>query len=213
MKKFFFVSQVFYPDDVSTAGLFTQQQHPDAADDDRGEHDFQHGEIFEPKLVHNHVVVGHTAAMQQHAEGDAHGYGQPAGGFSRDREIHDRVKVWVIYLEALVPLRNITSAVRIPKTNIVRKKVQLLSANWSEPLMPCPLVQPPAIRAPNMMMTPPKKAAMSRFGVDLPNCCAQVAGTFSQRNVRLTSTLNKLPRNVPTRNNMPPSHLNGVLAQ
>src|SRR5664280_959959 len=122
------------------------------------------------------------------------------------------IKGW-FYLEALACLRKRINAVAMPDANIVRKKVQLLSANWSEPLMPCPLVQPPAMRAPNMMMTPPRKADTNRFTVEPPNCCDQVVGTFSSRNVWLTNTLNRLPKNVPMSSNIPPFHLSGFLVQ
>ena len=65
------------------AGLM-QREHADAADDHGGEHDFQDGEILQPKLIHDDVVSRHAAAMQQHAEDDAERNGEPAQGFTGD---------------------------------------------------------------------------------------------------------------------------------
>ena len=42
--------------------------------------------------------------------------------------------------------RKTSAAVTMPVMKRVMKKVQPLSANWSEPLIPLPLVQPSAIR-------------------------------------------------------------------
>lgn len=47
----------------------------------------------------------------------------------------------------------------MPDTKRVTKKIQLETASCSEPLMPCPLVQPSARRAPTSSSAPPKKAA------------------------------------------------------
>ncbi len=46
--------------------------------------------------------------------------------------------------------------------------------------MPCPLVQPPAKRAPSIMTAPPSKAARKRRGTLGPYREAQIAGTISR---------------------------------
>ena len=56
---------------------------------------------------------------------------------------------------------------------------QLLTASWSVPLMPWPLVQPPAQRAPNPSRIPPQKATATRATGPGPKVPAQRDGTQS----------------------------------
>jgi hypothetical protein len=56
-------------------------------------------------------------------------------------------------------LPNRPNAIATPDANIAMKKVHELSASCSPPEMPWPEVQPPAMRAPNSITAPPKKAA------------------------------------------------------
>ena len=63
--------------------------------------------------------------------------------------------------------------------------------------MPWPLVQPPAIRAPNMMMIPPRNAATRRLPVEPPNRAAQVLGTVSRRKLRLVNNAQQAAEECP----------------
>src|SRR5688572_12254371 len=63
-------------------------------------------------------------------------------------------------------LRKRSEAVAIPAMNITAKNIQLLNANCRAPLMPCPLVHPPAMRAPYITMMPPTNAATKRAVVE-----------------------------------------------
>jgi len=49
------------------------------------------------------------------------------------------------------------------------REIQPLTANCSKPLIPWPLGQPSAIRAPNIRMMPPKKATNHRLNRSGPN--------------------------------------------
>ena len=57
------------------------------------------------------------------------------------------------------------------------REIQPLKANCSEPLIPWPLGQPSAIRAPNIRMTPPKKAITQRLKREGPNRFSHIGGT------------------------------------
>ena len=63
--------------------------------------------------------------------------------------------------------------------NITMVKTQLDSANCRVPLMPWPLAQPPASRAPYISTAPPTKAAARRRAGDGPKRRRQTAGTVS----------------------------------
>ena len=58
-------------------------------DDDRRQHDLQDREIPEAELVHNHVVVGHAAPVQQHAKEHAERDREPTGGVTGKGKIHE----------------------------------------------------------------------------------------------------------------------------
>ena len=90
-----------------------------------------------------------------------------------------------------------------PVANITMKKVQLLTASCNDPLMPCPLVQPSASRAPKMMTTPPRKAAAMRLITDGPKRSRQTDGTLSSLKLPLTTALTNAPKNVPRTNKLP----------
>ena len=94
-------------------------------------------------------------------------------------------------------------AVMMPEANIVMKKVQLLTASWSAPLMPWPLVQPSAKRAPKISTAPPRKAAAMRFKTEEPNRSRQIVGTLSSLKLPLTTALTSAPINVPSTNKLP----------
>ena len=51
----------------------------------------------------------------------------------------------------------------IPPMKKQMREIQPLTANCSEPLIPWPLGQPSAIRAPNIKTIPPKKATIQRL--------------------------------------------------
>ena len=69
-------------------------------------------------------------------------------------------------------------------------------------LQDCEIPEAELVHNDVVIITPPRKAAASRPPLEPPNRSAQVAGTVSNRKVRLANTLARLPRNVPTRNNM-----------
>jgi hypothetical protein len=91
----------------------------------------------------------------------------------------------------------------MPLANMTRKNVQLLTASWSAPLMPWPLVQPSASRAPKMMTTPPMKAAIMRLPTEGPKRSRQMAGTLSSLKLPLTTALTSAPRSEPSTNKLP----------
>jgi len=66
--------------------------------------------------------------------------------------------------------------------------------------MPCPLVHPPAILAPNMMITPPQRREQAR-PLGIAKRSATRPARFKPEGL-LAKTLARLPRNVPTRNNI-----------
>ena len=94
-------------------------------------------------------------------------------------------------------------AVTSPDANMVRKKVQLLTASCREPLMPWPLVQPSASLAPKIRMAPPRKAPASRFHTDGPNLCLQTDGTASSLNLPATIALIMAPKKLPSTKRLP----------
>ena len=48
-----------------------QEGHTDPAHHHGGQHDFEDREVLESELVHDHIVVGHPAALEQPAEDKA----------------------------------------------------------------------------------------------------------------------------------------------
>jgi hypothetical protein len=70
----------------------------------------------------------------------------------------------------------------MPPTKKQIVATQLLAANWSVPLMPCPLVQPPAQRAPTPIKIPPMSAVIRRGSGIGPKVAAHVAGTHCNWN-------------------------------
>jgi hypothetical protein len=55
-------------------------------------------------------------------------------------------------------------------------KTQLEVANWSTPVIPCPLVDPFAMRAPNIIVAPPRNASAARLAVLEPKRPRHVSG-------------------------------------
>ena len=85
----------------------------------------------------------------------------------------------------------------VPNIRIVN--TQLDSANCNVPLMPWPLAQPPARRAPYISSAPPIKAAAKRTATDGPNRCRHAAGTVSMWNCRAATDAASAQRITPTR--------------
>lgn len=85
----------------------------------------------------------------------------------------------------------------IPPMKKQMREIQPLRANCSEPLIPWPLGQPSAIRAPNIRITPPKKAIAQRLKREGPNRLSHIEGI----KVLLKSPENfaamKAPINIP----------------
>ena len=65
----------------------------------------------------------------------------------------------------------------IPPMKKEMREIQPLTANCSEPLIPWPLGQPSAMRAPNIKMVPPKKAMIHRLKREGPKCLSHIGGT------------------------------------
>jgi hypothetical protein len=66
----------------------------------------------------------------------------------------------------------------MPPTKKQHAAIQPLTASCSTPLIPCPLVQPPAQRAPNPRITPPASATVRRSApLRTPNAAAHRDGT------------------------------------
>ena len=62
-----------------------------------------------------------------------------------------------------------------PKNSTLNKMLE--TANWRFPLIPCPLVQPPANLAPKTMIKPPRKATASRLVGFGPKRDSHMGGT------------------------------------
>ena len=65
----------------------------------------------------------------------------------------------------------------IPVTKNVIDAIQLLIVNWSVPLIPCPLVHPPAHREPRPSNAPPIKATPTLTQATNPKVSAQSKAT------------------------------------
>lgn len=74
------------------------------------------------------------------------------------------------------------------------------TASWSEPLSPWPLVQPPAIRAPNMTIAPPMKATAPLISGFVPNRDSHMFGTACHLKLRDVMDETKEPMRMPATN-------------
>src|SRR5688572_18010709 len=78
-------------------------------------------------------------------------------------------------------------------------KTQLETASCNVPLMPCPLVQPPAKRAPKTISAAPRYAAMNRLPVLSPNRQRHKEETAVLVPSPDNRELSSAPRKTPTR--------------
>lgn len=72
----------------------------------------------------------------------------------------------------------------MPAPNIAAVVTRLASENLASPLIPCPEVHPPAIRAPNTMQAPPSTVNTAFLGVGtekLPGLAPLILGTVRLR--------------------------------
>lgn len=89
--------------------------------------------------------------------------------------------------------------------------IQELTESWSVPLMPCPLVQPPASRAPKAISNPPAKAAIMRSAWEsAPKRAAHIGGNQRPVSSPPVHAARKEPIKMPTRNSSPQSGLGGL---
>lgn len=86
----------------------------------------------------------------------------------------------------------------MPPAKKQQRATQLPTDSWIVPLMPCPLVQPPAIRAPKPMQPPPASAAMMRGTMPLPNASRHIAGTVSKAKEPESIAAAKAPTMTPS---------------
>ena len=68
-------------------------------------------------------------------------------------------------------------ATAIPPVKKQAAVIMLARESWIDPLIPCPLVHPPAHRAPKPSRIPPGRAMMMRRTALSPNTDPQSAGT------------------------------------
>jgi len=73
-----------------------------------------------------------------------------------------------------------------------------LIASCINPLWPCPLGHPSAMRAPNMATAPPKKAPTARTRALLPKRSRQTGGTASTLKLPSANDAANAPRKIPT---------------
>lgn len=142
---------------------------PGGTDRDRRDHDLQDREVTQQKLPDDDRVLRDPAFLQQKAE-------RKAGDETQDQPSR--------LLERHGPPSRARSlraksvrAVAIAVTNARAMKIQLDIASWSTPVIPCPLVQPRARRAPSIITPPPTNASVMRSGTDSPNRSRQIGGT------------------------------------
>ena len=76
-------------------------------------------------------------------------------------------------------------------------KIQLDTASWRFPLIPWPLVQPSASRAPKSIRAPPAKAVTRRLPREGPKRAAHIGGTLIGSRSRPQSALASAPRKTP----------------
>jgi len=86
----------------------------------------------------------------------------------------------------------------------------LASESWLVPLMPWPLVHPPAHRAPNARMIPPTNAAINRTMALSPNAADQRPGTHERWNWPERMAAMNAPMMIPGRSISTPSTRGGI---
>jgi hypothetical protein len=91
-------------------------------------------------------------------------------------------------------------ALAIPEMNITAQRGHPERASWSVPLIPWPLLQPPARRAPQRMKTPPTNAPTIRFPGLGPKCSRLTLAAVSLRKVPPSIALNIVPAKAARRN-------------
>src|SRR4030043_488951 len=171
----------------------------DHACDDCRKHDLNHNKIGQEKLTDNDIIFRDASFLQEKSEENPYEKTdrQLKGSFCMKRLKHESFLLWTSPLSPqLIPSppqvlagkerrevnglaedQKISMAVTMPPIKKQKAAMQLLTASWSVPLIPWPLVQPPAQRAPNPRMIPPMRETSHLVTGVFPKASPHFAGT------------------------------------
>ena len=159
-------------------GEMMQSEDADHADDNRGQHDFRDGPILEQQLADQHVELCHAAFLKKES--------RRPDRRSRRRAAGRLWRLWLFGRFFTALPGSIIAVERKGGGDAADEKTDnrdpRADVELHVPLMPCPLVQPPAKRAPKAIRIPPKSRSSARSNRLSPKRATHIGGTHSLTN-------------------------------